>query len=80
MSQGPFAVDSNGLTTHTPHPMGTGGPFGVDRDGQRVGFLQRIYLPDEVVLVSLFGTAELELSLGLAFPISMVWSFLLEDR
>ena len=73
-------VDSDGRTTHTLHPMETVGPFGVNRDAQMIGFYQRIYLPHEVALVSLYGIAALELSLGLAFLILLVWSFLPEER
>ena len=73
-------VDSDGRTTHTLHPMETVGPFGVNRDAQMVGFFQRIYLPEVVALASLYGIAVLELSLGLAFLILLVWSFLPEER
>ena len=73
-------VDSDGRTTHTLHPMETVGPFGVNRDAQMIGFFQRIYLPDVVALGSLYGIAVAELSLGLAFLVLLVWSFLPEDR
>ncbi len=76
-SQG-VLVDSNGDVTHTLHPMETVGPFGVNRDAKMIGFFQRIHLPGEVALVSLYGIAVLELILGLAFLILLVWSFLPE--
>ena len=55
-------------------------PLFLDRDAQMAGFLQGICLPDEVALVTLYGTAALELSLGLAFLILLLWSFLPEER
>ena len=72
-------VDSNGDVTHTLHSMETVGPFGVNRDAKMVGFFQRIHLPGEVALVSLYGIAVLELGLGLAFLVLLVWSFLPES-
>ncbi len=71
-------VDSNGDVTHTLHSMETVGPFGVNRDAQMVGFFQRIHLPGEMALVSLYGIAVLELVLGLAFLVLLAWSFLPE--
>ena len=58
--------------------METVGPFGVNRDAQMVGFFQRIHLPGEMALVSLYGIAVLELVLGLAFLVLLAWSFLPE--
>jgi hypothetical protein len=71
-------VDSKGDVTHTLHSMETVGPFGVNRDAQMAGFFQRIHLPGEMALVSLYGIAVLELVLGLAFLVLLAWSFLPE--
>ena len=71
-------VNSDGAVTHTLHPMETVGPFGVNRDAKMVGFFQRIHLPAEIALVSLYGIAALELGLGLAFLVLLAWSFLPE--
>lgn len=72
-------VDSGGEMTHTIHAMETVGPFGVNRDAKMVAFFQRIHLPGEVALVSLYGIAVLELIMGLAFLVLLAWSFLPES-
>ena len=71
-------VDSKGEVTHTLHPMETVGLFGVNRNAKMVGFYQRIHLPREVALISLYGVAVLELVMGLAFLVLLAWNFLPE--
>ncbi len=59
----------------TMHPTGW---YGANRDVQIIDYFNRLYLPKEVALISLYSIGVLELLLGLTFSALFVWSVLPE--
>ncbi len=59
----------------TMHPTGW---YGANRDVQIIDYFQRLYLPKELALISLYSIGVLELLLGLTFLALFIWSILPE--
>jgi len=57
------------------HPTGW---YGVNRDVQIIDYFQRLYLPKDLALISLYSTGAFELLLSLTFSSLFVWSVLPE--
>jgi uncharacterized membrane protein YphA (DoxX/SURF4 family) len=60
-------VDMNGTVAYTYQPTNPDGWFGVNRDAKTIGYFERLGLPAQMAIASLYSVAVVEVLLGIAF-------------
>ncbi len=69
-------VDQHGAIQYTLHNIEPQGFYGVTRDSKMIGYFNRLGLPKELALASLYGFAVFEVLVGFGFLLLVLWSLL----